>query len=236
MCVQVVFAFELVVRLLAHAPRVDRFFYDGWNVFDFVIVASSLLPAAGSVASVARLARLLRALRVVSALPELRLIVATMLRSIPSLANVVVLLSLILYVYAVVGVSLQATPWAWVSYVSFGLVVVFLALDLGVFLREAHEVSMREATMIWLTCGIAFSGCVYAAYENHWPGLGLNTARYSTADAINAGASLIVSGEVQGAEAAKQYLVGYVVEKSLAMDNIFVIALIFSFFAVPAKY
>ena len=95
---------------------------------------------------------------------------------------------------------------------------------------------MREATMIWLTCGIAFSGCVYAAYENHWPGLGLNTARYSTADAINAGASLIVSGEVQGAEAAKQYLVGYVVEKSLAMDNIFVIALIFSFFAVPAKY
>jgi tellurite resistance protein TerC len=47
---------------------------------------------------------------------------------------------------------------------------------------------------------------------------------------------IIISGEVTGAEAAKQYLVGYVVEKSLAMDNIFVIALIFSFFAVPGKY
>ena len=47
---------------------------------------------------------------------------------------------------------------------------------------------------------------------------------------------IIVSGTVEGAEAAKQYLVGYVVEKSLAMDNIFIIALIFSFFAVPAKY
>jgi tellurite resistance protein TerC len=127
--------------------------------------------------------------------------------------------------------------WAYVAFV--GLVVVFLALDLGVFHREAHEVAMKEAvtwSIIWLTCGIAFSGFVYMAYENHWLGLGLETAKYSTSEAIKAGAPLIVSGEVKGLEAAKQYLVGYVVEKSLAMDNIFVIALIFSFFAVPAKY
>jgi tellurite resistance protein TerC len=74
------------------------------------------------------------------------------------------------------------------------------------------------------------------AYENHWLGLGLDTAMYSTPQAIKAGAPLIVSGEVQGFEAARQYLVGYIVEKSLAVDNIFVIALIFSFFAVPPKY
>jgi tellurite resistance protein TerC len=124
--------------------------------------------------------------------------------------------------------------WAYVAFI--GLVVVFLALDLGVFHREAHEVAMKEAvtwSVIWLTCGIAFSGFVYMAYDNHWLGLGLDTAKYST---IKAGAALIVSGEVQGMEAAKQYLVGYVVEKSLAMDNIFVIALIFAFFAVPPKY
>ena len=127
--------------------------------------------------------------------------------------------------------------WAYVAFI--GLVIVFLALDLGVFHREAHEVKMKEAvtwSAIWLTCGIAFSGFVYVAYENHWLGLGLDTAKYSTSEAIKAGAPLIVSGEVQGFEAAKQYLVGYVIEKSLAMDNIFVIALIFSFFAVPAKY
>ena len=127
--------------------------------------------------------------------------------------------------------------WAYVAFV--GLVIVFLALDLGVFHREAHEVKMKEAvtwSVIWLTCGLAFSGFVYMAYENHWLGLGLETAKYSTPEATKAGAPLIVSGEVQGLEAAKQYLVGYVVEKSLAMDNIFVIALIFSFFAVPAKY
>jgi tellurite resistance protein TerC len=127
--------------------------------------------------------------------------------------------------------------WAYVAFI--GLVIVFLALDLGVFHREAHEVAMKEAvtwSVIWLTCGIAFSGFVYLAYEHHWLGLGLDTAKYSTAEAIKAGAPLIVSGEVQGLEAAKQYLVGYVVEKSLAMDNIFVIALIFTFFAVPPKY
>ena len=127
--------------------------------------------------------------------------------------------------------------WAYVAFI--GLVIVFLARDLGVFYREAHEVKMKEAvtwSVVWLTCGVAFSGFVYMAYENHWLGLGLDTAMYSTSEAIKAGAPLIVSGEVQGLEAAKQYLVGYVVEKSLAMDNIFVIALIFAFFAVPAKY
>ena len=166
LAVQVVFVGEIAVRLLAHAPRVHRFFLDGWNVFDFTIVALSLLPVAGPFATVARLARLLRALRVVSALPELRLIVATMLRSIPSLANVIVLLGLILYVYAVVGVhlfagidppnwgslpragltlfeiltlegwvdlmdaSLGATPWAWVYYVSFVVLAVFVVINL----------------------------------------------------------------------------------------------------------
>lgn len=164
--VQVVFAAEITVRLLAFAPRLHAFFLDGWNVFDFTIVALSLLPEAGTFSTVARLARLLRALRLVSALPELRLIVATMLRSIPSLANVIALLGLILYVYAVLGVhffasadplhwgtlaragltlfeiltlegwvdlmdaSLAATSWAWLYYVSFVVLAVFVVINL----------------------------------------------------------------------------------------------------------
>lgn len=115
LAVQVVFVGEIAARLFAQAPRIHRFFLDGWNVFDFTIVALSLLPVAGPFATVARLARLLRALRVVSALPEMRLIVATMLRSIPSLANVVALLGIILYVYAVLGVHFfgGADPGHW---------------------------------------------------------------------------------------------------------------------------
>lgn len=129
--------------------------------------------------------------------------------------------------------------WAYVAFI--GLVVLFLALDLGVFHREAHEVSMKEAatwSVIWLTCGVAFSAFVYKAYDANWLGLGLDTPRYNTHELAGQVPEqpIIISGTVEGLEAAKQYLVGYVVEKSLAMDNIFVIALIFSFFAVPAKY
>jgi tellurite resistance protein TerC len=128
--------------------------------------------------------------------------------------------------------------WAYVGFIA--LVIGFLALDLGVFHREAHEVSMKEAmgwSIVWLTCGVAFSAFVYFAYNNHWLGLGLDTPIYNPAyDATDPNSKIIIPGEVLGAEAAKQYLVGYVVEKSLAMDNIFVIALIFQFFAVPAKY
>ena len=119
--------------------------------------------------------------------------------------------------------------WAYVGFI--GLVFVFLALDLGVFHRDAHEVSMRESlawSAVWLTCGLSFTGFVYFAYQHHWLGLGLETPQYA--------AGAIVLGEVTGATAAIQYLTGYVVEKSLAMDNIFVIAMVFGFFAIPAKY
>ena len=129
--------------------------------------------------------------------------------------------------------------WAYGGFIT--LVIFFLVLDLGVFHREAHEVSMKEATIwsiVWLTCGISFAAFVYFAYDNHWLGLGLETPKYNTHELAGKSPDqpLIISGEVLGGEAAKQYLTGYIVEKSLAMDNIFVIALIFAYFAIPAKY
>jgi len=119
--------------------------------------------------------------------------------------------------------------WAYIGFIA--LVMVFLALDLGVFHREAHEVSMKESITwsgIWLTCGVSFTAFIYYAYQHHWLGLGLETPIYA--------GGAIVLGEVTGATAAIQYLTGYIVEKSLAMDNIFVIAMIFGYFAIPAKY
>lgn len=132
---------------------------------------------------------------------------------------------------------LNPKTWAYIAFL--GLVIAFLALDLGVFHREAHEVTFREAmiwSVIWIACGLGFSGAVYASYENHWLGLGLDTPQYNTDVNGDGGGPLIVRGTVDGFTAAKQYLTGYVVEKSLAMDNIFVIAMIFGFFAIPAKY
>src|SRR3712207_8767028 len=69
--VQVVFLLEIAVRIASYAPRPLQFFRDGWNVFDFAVVALSLLPIAGPFASVSRLARLLRVVRLVSVTPEI---------------------------------------------------------------------------------------------------------------------------------------------------------------------
>ena len=117
---QLVFVVEITLRLAAHGRRPAAFFRDGWNVFDFVVVATSFLPVAGAFTTVARLARVLRVARLVSALPELRLIVGTMLRSIPSLGHVVALLGLLLYVYGIFGYHLFAAdaPKHWGSCLS----------------------------------------------------------------------------------------------------------------------
>ena len=102
----VIFIVEAIIKMIAEAPKVQNYFKDGWNIFDFSIIVISLLPATGQLAMLARLARLLRVLRLISTLPELRLIVATLVRSIPSMANVLALMSIIFYVYAVAGYHL----------------------------------------------------------------------------------------------------------------------------------
>ncbi len=110
-----VFIVEAIVKICAEAPRIQRYFQDGWNLFDFSIIVFSLLPATGELATLARLARLLRVLRLISALPELRLIVATLVRSIPSMAHVIALMSIIFYVYGVAGYHLfhEVDPTHW---------------------------------------------------------------------------------------------------------------------------
>ncbi len=138
------------------------------------------------------------------------------------------------------GLSGDGKIWAYVGFL--GLVVLFLARDRGVFHREAHEVHFKEAltwSIIWVTCGITFAGFVYFAYERHWLGLGVNVPIYNTSGVINpatGNADPIIFDVVGGFEAAKQYLTGYVVEKSLSMDNVFVIAMLFGYFAIPNKY
>jgi voltage-gated sodium channel len=106
------FVVELLVRFGAHGSRPWEFFRDPWNVFDFAIVAFCLLPLGAEYSAVLRLARVLRVLRLITALPRLQILVTALLKSIPSMAYVGVLLAVLFYVYAVVGVSLfgQADP------------------------------------------------------------------------------------------------------------------------------
>ena len=101
-----IFVLEALLKITAVAPRLGLYFGNGWNLFDFSIVVLSFLPATEEFALVARLVRVLRVLRLVSAVPQLRLIVATLVRSIPSMGHVILLMSIIFYIYAVTGFHL----------------------------------------------------------------------------------------------------------------------------------
>ena len=113
----------------------------------------------------------------------------------------------------------------WWLYLGFtGLIVGLLALDLGVFHRKAHVVSMKESlgwSAVWITLGLLFGVALWQYARWHLPQVpGL--ARYDT---------LALADQV-----GMEYLAGYVIEKALAIDNIFVIALVFSYFAVPPLF
>ena len=100
------FVGELLLRIGSFGPKPWRFFTDAWNIFDFVVVAVCLLPLHAEFAAVLRLARVLRVLRLVTAVPRLQILVGALLKSIPSMSYVALLLSVLFYVYAVVGVSI----------------------------------------------------------------------------------------------------------------------------------
>lgn len=100
--------------------------------------------------------------------------------------------------------EITITPWHWVGFIA--CILVFLALDLGVFHRRAHVVRFREAlawTSVWFTVAMLF-----AAGLSRW----------------------------KDREHATEFLTGYLIELSLSMDNVFVIALLFSYFKVPNEY
>jgi tellurite resistance protein TerC len=96
------------------------------------------------------------------------------------------------------------TPWHWVGFIC--CVLIFLALDLGLFHRRAHTVGFKEAlawTSVWVSLAMLFAG-------------------------------LLVP--MRGTGEALEFLTGYIIELSLSMDNVFVIALIFAYFRVPSQY
>ena len=112
------------------------------------------------------------------------------------------------------------TVWLYLGFLL--LILCLLALDLGVFHRKLHIIRVREAmawTAFWVVLALIFNVLIYFMYENHWLGIGAE-----------------IGHELDGSSAAIQFLTGYVVEKSLSLDNIFVIALIFAYFRVPAIY
>lgn len=114
--------------------------------------------------------------------------------------------------------------YIWCGFLLF--VFAVMAIDLGVFNRDDHQPSGKEALVFTagtVVLALGFAVFVFQAYDHHWQGLGL------TADTIDNRLN-------DGRSAVMKFLTGYVVELSLSMDNVFVIALIFTHLRVPLRY
>jgi tellurite resistance protein TerC len=110
----------------------------------------------------------------------------------------------------------------WTAFIVF--VLVILAFDLGVFSRGTQTISAKTALFrvsIYFVLALAFTVFVYFAYEYHWFDLGrIEKRRFPES----------------GRDAAMMFFMGYILEQSLSVDNIFVIALILSYFKIPSNY
>jgi tellurite resistance protein TerC len=96
-----------------------------------------------------------------------------------------------------------------------------LVLDLGVFHRHARAQTTGEAlawSILWIATALCFNAFIYFAYENHWMDIGL-----------------AVGHELDGHQAAIEFFTAYVIEKSLSLDNILVIAMLFTYFKIPLE-
>lgn len=111
-------------------------------------------------------------------------------------------------------------PIVWITFIA--LVLVLMAVDLGVFNKNAHIPSAKEAvytTLAWVGLALLFNIFIYYAYDNHWWNLGND-----------------IHEPMNGSEAALKFFTGYLLEESLSIDNLFVMALVFAQFRVPKKY
>lgn len=109
------FLFEIIVRYIAEEDK-KSFFKKGWNVFDTLVVLISLIPIDDSeMALLARLVRVFRVLRMVSVVPELRMLINSLIKALPQLGYVVLLMFIIFYIYAAIGsfVFKDINPTLW---------------------------------------------------------------------------------------------------------------------------
>jgi voltage-gated sodium channel len=171
--VQVVFVIEILIRLLAQAPRVGGFFRDRWNVFDFTVVALSLVPAVGSFALIARLLRVLRVLRVFSVSAPLRRFLARLQEALDELFSAAVIALVVGYMFVIAGHYLFADidPARWGGLREAVLSVFYLALfqDVKSFVAPLVDRTMFALFYFVLfyaaTVGLAISVVVAAVLQ-----------------------------------------------------------------------
>jgi tellurite resistance protein TerC len=117
---------------------------------------------------------------------------------------------------------------AWIWFAFIAVVLAVLAFDLGVMHREAHAIGVRESlnmSALYIGLGVAWAAVVYWIYFT-----------YSGSSSVDPQIAAAASPGERARTAVQLYVTGYLVEKTLALDNVFIISMIFTYFAVPREY
>lgn len=139
-----VFIVELLIRIASYWPRPWEFFRNGWNVFDFVVVGATFVPGVAENSTLLRLARLLRVVRIVRVLPDIRVLLRGVWRSVPPLASIGAVTAMILFVYGMVGWILFADDlpeqWGNIGRAMLTLFVMLTLENFPVYMDAAMDV------------------------------------------------------------------------------------------------
>lgn len=138
-----VYSIELLLRILSYGKKPWKFFRQGWNIFDFLVIAATPIFAGQTV--ILRLLRLFRLIRIFRFLPEVRILSSSIVKSLPPLLSMSALIGLLLFLYGMVGTYLfgQALPVAWgtIGASMMSLVILLTLENFPVYLEEAIAVN-----------------------------------------------------------------------------------------------
>ncbi len=150
-----VLVLEVFLKILAVAPRVDRYFREPWNVFDFLVITSiiggiAVFEFAADFALLVVVVRLLRLLQGLTTIKAMRLIITTMFRAIPEMAHILILLCIVIYLYAVYGHSLlkEHDPEHWGT-LGNAILSLFQVLTMDGW-SEIMQTALKFAPFAWV--------------------------------------------------------------------------------------
>jgi len=148
--ITVFFLVEIIIRFY-NSHNIKKFLSDGWNIFDTIIVIISLIPVHDSeYALLARLLRVFRILRLVSALPELKMLINTLIKAMPSMGYVALLMFIIFYIYGAIGSIMFETinPNLW-SDISISMLTLFRVITFEDWTDVMYE-TMDVYPLSWI--------------------------------------------------------------------------------------
>ena len=139
-----IFLVELALRIGAYGRRPQDFFRSGWNVFDFVVIGFAFVPGVRESSTLLRIARLLRVVRVVRILPDLRILITGVIRSLPPLGSMLLLTTVLLFIYGMLGWLLFADEipqdWGNIGRAMLSLFVLLTLEDFPRYMERGMEV------------------------------------------------------------------------------------------------